>query len=88
MYLAEMTQTGASKFLHKVCDVAEYFVGCKSDISPPEMGFEMDLGIMAKSLEPRHIDLPLGLNNSHGNKAKLKPFIHGPPLDFIVKLKN
>ena len=88
LYLAEMTKTSASKFLHKVCDMAENFVGCKSNIGPPKMSFEMDLGIMTKSLEPWHIDLPLGLNNSHGNKAKLKPFVHGPPLDFIVKLKN
>ena len=87
LYLTEMTKTSASKFLHKVCDMAENFVGCKSNIGPPKMSFEMDLGIMAKSLEPWHIDLPLGLNNSHGNKAKLKPFVHGPPLNFIIKLK-
>ena len=88
LYLTEMTKTSASKFLHKVCDMAENFVGCKSNIGPPKMSFEMDLGIMAKSLEPRHIDLPLGLNNSHGNKAKLKPFVHCPPLNFIIKLKK
>ena len=81
LYLAEMTKTSASKFLHKVCDMAENFVGCISNIGPSKMGLEMDLGIMAESLEPSHVDLPFGLNNTHGNKTKLEPFVHGPPLD-------
>ena len=83
-----MTQTGASKFFHKVCDMAENFMGCISNIGPSKMGLEMDLGIMAKSLEPSHVELPFGLNNTHGNKTKLKPLVHGPLFNFIIKLKK
>ena len=88
LYLTEMTKTSASEFFHKVCDMAENFVGCISNIGPSEMGLEMDLGIMAESLEPSHVDLPFGLNNTHGNKTKLKPLVHGPLFNFIIKLKN
>ena len=57
------------------------------DVCPREMGFKVDLGLMAKPFEPNHVHLPFGLDDTHGNITKAEPIIHCPSLHFIVKLK-